>query len=113
METILLEKKDQIGTLTLNRPEKLNALSSGLLSEFSETIGQIATDSDIKVVVIRGAGRAFSTGYDLSGVNVGDSSKQRTRPFMVDDDRALLQRMVERWLRLRDLPKPVIAMVHG
>ena len=52
-----------IGTLTLNRPEKLNALSPALLAEFSETIDQIARDSEIKVVIIRGAGRAFSTGY--------------------------------------------------
>ena len=113
MENIVLEKNDRIGTLTLNRPEKLNALSPALLSEFSETINQIAVDAEIKVVVIRGAGRAFSTGYDLSGADGSSGSSQRTRPFMVDDDRSLLQRMVERWLRLRDLPKPVIAMVHG
>ena len=113
MDNILLETKDRICTLTLNRPEKLNAMSPALLSEFSQALDQIAADADIKVVVIRGAGRAFSTGYDLSGVNVGDSPKQRARPFMVDDDRSLLQRMVERWLRLRELPKPVIAMVHG
>ena len=112
MENILLEKKDHIGTLILNRPEKLNALSPTLLAEFSEAIDQIAADSEIKVVVIRGAGRAFSTGYDLSGADAS-SNRERTRPFMVDDDRSLLQRMVERWLRLRDLPKPVIAMVHG
>ena len=60
METLILEKKDRIGTLTLNRPEKLNALSPGLLAEFSQALDQIATDDDIKVVIIRGAGRAFS-----------------------------------------------------
>ncbi|MGE0823567.1 MAG: enoyl-CoA hydratase-related protein [Candidatus Binatia bacterium] len=109
METLLLEKNERIGTLTLNRPEKLNALSPALLSEFSQVIDQVAADDDIKVLVIRGAGRAFSTGYDLSGGG-GSGGK---KPFMVDHDRALLQRMVERWLRLRDLPKPVIAMVHG
>lgn len=106
MTTVILEKKDRIGTLTLNRPEKLNALSQSLISEFSATLDQVATDPEIKVLVVRGAGRAFSTGYDLSGGG-------RAKPPTIDEDRALLQRYVEGWLRLRDLPKPVIAMVHG
>jgi enoyl-CoA hydratase len=111
VETIILEKKDRIGTLTLNRPEKLNALSPGLLGEFSQALDQIAADDDIKVVIIRGAGRAFSTGYDLSGS--GGTGNQPSTAYTIDKDRSTLQRMVERWLRLRDLPKPVIAMVHG
>src|SRR5712671_4414002 len=64
---ITLEKKDRIGTLTLNRPEKLNALSPVLINEFVEAITQVEKDSEIKVLIIRGAGRAFSTGYDLGG----------------------------------------------
>jgi enoyl-CoA hydratase len=106
MTVVNLEKKDRIGTLTLNRPEKLNALSPALLAEFSEAIEQVAADPEIKVLIIRGAGRAFSTGYDLAGGG-------RTRPLTLDEDRMILQRNVERWLRLRDLPKPVISMVHG
>ena len=111
MDTLILEKQDRIGTLTLNRPEKLNALSPGLLAEFSQALDQIAADDDIKVVIIRGAGRAFSTGYDLSGS--GGTGNQPHKAYTIDIDRSTLQRMVERWLRLRDLPKPVIAMVHG
>jgi len=111
VETIILEKKDRIGTLTLNRPEKLNALSPELLAEFSQALDQIAADDDIKVVIVRGAGRAFSTGYDLSGS--GGTGNQPHKAYTIDTDRSTLQRMVERWLRLRDLPKPVIAMVHG
>ncbi len=106
---ITLEKKDRIGTLTLNRPEKLNALSSTLINEFVEAIAQVEKDADIKVLIIRGAGRAFSTGYDLGGGGQSGVGKV----FTIDDDRRLLQRYVENWLRLRDLPKPVIAMVHG
>jgi enoyl-CoA hydratase len=108
--SIILEKQDRIGTLTLNRPEKLNALSPILISEFVEALEQVEKDSEIKVLIVRGAGRAFSTGYDLGGGNVGGSSG---KPFTIDDDRRVLQRYVENWLRLRDLPKPVIAMVHG
>ncbi len=106
MTLVTLETRDRIATLTLNRPEKLNALNQPLLAAFSEAVEQVAADPAMKVLVIRGAGRAFSTGYDLSGGG-------RTTPLTIDEDRALLQRNVERWLRLRDLPKPVIAMVHG
>ena len=109
LTVVTLEKQDRIGTLTLNRPEKLNALSPALIAEFVEAVDQVAADPDIKVLIIRGAGRAFSTGYDLGGGGGGE----RNKPFTIDDDRRVLQRYVENWLRLRDLPKPVIAMVHG
>jgi enoyl-CoA hydratase len=108
LTVVTLEKNERIGTLTLNRPEKLNALSHSLIGEFAEALETVAHDDDIKVLIVRGAGRAFSTGYDLGGGGSG-----RSKPFTIDDDRTLLQRYVEHWLRLRDLPKPVIAMVHG
>lgn len=108
--SIVLERSDLIGTLTLNRPEKLNAMTPQLIAEFSEALTEIDKDSDIKVVVIRGAGRSFSTGYDLTGGSAGGGSSER---FTIDDDQRFLQRYVDHWLRLRDLPKPVIAMVHG
>ena len=106
---ITLDKQDRIGTLTLNRPEKLNAMTPALIAEFGEAITEVEKDSDIKVLIIRGAGRAFSTGYDLTG-GWGESG---SKPFTIDDDQRFLQRYIEHWLRLRDLPKPVISMVHG
>jgi len=106
---ITLEKRERIGTLTLNRPEKLNAMTPALIGEFGEAIDEVAKDAEVKVLVIRGAGRAFSTGYDLTG-GWGEGA---SKPFTIDDDQRFLQRYIEHWLRLRDLPKPVIAMVHG
>jgi enoyl-CoA hydratase len=107
--TIKLEKQDRIGTLTLNRPEKLNAMTPQLISEFAETLTEVEKDSEIKVLIIRGAGRAFCSGYDLTA-GLNDGSTER---YTVDDAQRALQRYIEHWLRLRDLPKPVIAMVHG
>jgi enoyl-CoA hydratase len=108
LTVVTLETQDRIGTLTLNRPEKLNALNSAVMTEFSEALDMVATDPGVKVLIIRGAGRAFSTGYDLSAGGSG-----RSKPFTIEDDHSMLRRYAETWLRLRELPKPVIAMVHG
>jgi enoyl-CoA hydratase len=106
---ITLDQHERVGTLTLNRPEKLNAMTPALIGEFADALTQVEKDSAIKVLIIRGAGRAFSTGYDLTG-GWGDGG---SKPFTIDDDHRFLLRYVEHWLRLRDLPKPVISMVHG
>ena len=62
---LIYEKKDNICYLTLNRPANLNALNSGLLHELHEAFEVIELDSDIRVVILTGAGRAFSAGFDL------------------------------------------------
>src|SRR5258708_21112704 len=109
LSNITLEKQGLMRTLTLNRPEKLNAMTPTLIAEMGEAMTEIERDAEIKVVVIRGAGRAFCTGYDLT-VGLSGGSGER---YTLDDDQRTLQRYVEHWLRLRDLPKPVISMVHG
>jgi enoyl-CoA hydratase/carnithine racemase len=57
--TITLETRNRIGTLTLNRPEKLNAMNPALIVELGEALTQIERDDEIKILVIRGAGRAM------------------------------------------------------
>jgi len=106
---LLLDKHALIGTLTLNRPEKLNAMTPALIAEMGEALTEIQRDPEIKVLIIRGAGRSFCTGYDLT-VGLGGASGER---YTLDSDQRSLQHYVEHWLRLRDLPKPVISMVHG
>src|SRR5579862_2667151 len=96
--TIALDQQDQVGTLTLNRPEKLNAMTPALIAEFADALTQVERDPQIKVLILRGAGRAFSTGYDLTG-GWGEGA---SKPFTIDDDQKFLQRYVEHWLRLRD-----------
>jgi enoyl-CoA hydratase/carnithine racemase len=65
-ENILLEKRDGIARITLNRPEKLNALSQPLLTDLSDACDDIEGDHDVRVVLLTGAGRAFSSGFDIA-----------------------------------------------
>jgi len=92
--------------LVLDRPDKLNALSHGLVDALDRAIEAAGDDPDVRVVVIEGAGRAFSAGYDLSE-EVDEVIEGSLRW------RDLLARDVAVTLRVWDCPKPVIAQVHG
>jgi enoyl-CoA hydratase len=87
--------------MTLNRPEKLNALDIGLVEALSETLGQAADDADVRVIVIAGAGRSFCAGYDLSE-EAGPGSPLEN-----------LTHSLDRLLEVFDHPRPIIAQVQG
>ncbi len=101
--------------LTLNRPQALNALSAGLLDDLFDAVDRFDDDPRGYVLIIRGAGRAFSPGYDLVGRRtvepgapgdmLAEQSVGRSRRIMLDS--------VDRYLRLFNLRKPTIAQVHG
>jgi methylglutaconyl-CoA hydratase len=93
-------------TLTLNRPDKRNALSSALIARLVEELGAADLDADVRVVVLRGEGRDFCAGADLAELL---ASAERA-PAENESD-AL--RLGEVFLRIRGLPKPVVAAVHG
>jgi enoyl-CoA hydratase len=115
-QTVVYEKvEDKIFRLTLNRPEKLNAMSPRLLEELDDVFNAYEDDPEASVLIIRGAGRAFSAGYDLNagGSSSSSSSSSAPRRFTVSMDRIMCQRLVSRWQRLWALPKPTIAQVHG
>jgi enoyl-CoA hydratase len=108
-ETIVYEKVDErIIRLTLNRPEKLNAMSPRLLGELDRALDEFERDPESSVLILRGAGRAFCAGYDLSGGGGGGQGG-----FAITEDRWALRKLVARWQRLWSLPKPTIAQVHG
>ncbi len=107
-ETVIYEKvEDKIFRLTLNRPEKLNALSPKLLTELEQVLDVYEDDPEASVLIIRGAGRAFSAGYDLNAPAVPGQK------FTISNDRVNMQRLVTRWQRLWSCAKPTIAQVHG
>jgi enoyl-CoA hydratase/carnithine racemase len=69
---LLVEKKDHIGTITLNRPERLNTISGRMLDSLSAALIELNTDDDIRVIIITGAGRGFCAGLDLQAQLEGD-----------------------------------------
>jgi enoyl-CoA hydratase/carnithine racemase len=104
-EGILLRQDDAgVTTLTLNRPDQFNALSEDLLSALQTELDAIAVDETVRVVVLRGAGRAFCAGHDLK--------QMRARPDR-DYYESLFQQCSRAMLSLLRLPQPVIARVHG
>ena len=105
MESVLLEKEMPIGWLTLNRPDKRNALSLELMQDMLVKLDQVAEDPDIRVVVIRGNGPMFSAGHDLKEMAGSDKDLHHFRRIFSTCNRMML--------RLQQLPQPVIAQVHG
>lgn len=107
-ETLLLDRDGPITWLTLNRPERLNAMNAMLLEEISKALDALAKHEETRVIVIRGAGRAFSSGYDIER----DEAAVGEDRDIVDDYEHHV-RHLERFLQIWDHPKPVIAAVHG
>jgi enoyl-CoA hydratase/carnithine racemase len=105
-ELVLYESTGAVARITLNRPEKLNALSAGLVDELEAALRRAVADEEVKVVVVTGAGRAFSAGYDL-GEEVAD------QPANADEWRTILARDLEVTMQLWRCPKPTIAAVRG
>jgi enoyl-CoA hydratase len=108
-ETLLLEHDGPISWITLNRPQRLNAMNDQLLGEFSAALAQLR-DEGGPVLGIRGQGRAFSSGYDIEN----DSEEMAGAAHRdITDDHNRLEANIKRFLEIWDHPKPVIAAVHG
>lgn len=98
-----------VARITLNRPEKRNAISTGLRTELLIALQSHDLDPDVRVTVIRGAGNCFSAGYDLGGGELQTDPPYYTAP----GDGAWSRHVTEGWFSMWDLAKPVIAQVHG
>jgi 2-(1,2-epoxy-1,2-dihydrophenyl)acetyl-CoA isomerase len=110
MSTDLLEQvKDGVAVLTLNRPDRLNAMSRPMLDALLEALPRLAEDPAVGVVVLTGAGRGFCAGGDVKAMAEGNELGGQT---MEDRAQALRSRMeTSRWLH--EMPKPTIAMMRG
>lgn len=104
---ILESKHDGVATLTLNRPEKMNALNKDLAVALNESLGRLTTDKSIFVVIITGAGRAFCAGGDLGMIGEGRKNNDTT------ELEPLLRAGMHSVLKIRSMAQPVIAAVNG
>lgn len=98
---------DRVATLTLNRPDRLNALSSSIIDGLLEALPRLAADPEIAVVVLTGAGRGFCAGGDVKSMAEGSSQ------MGVEDAVQRLRGRMEVSRLLHEIPKPTIAMVNG
>jgi len=96
-KTILVEKKDHLAILSFNRPEKLNAINVQVKREISQALSELEADDDVRVVIMTGAGRAFSSGYDIT------APESELEEFM----------NLKEEEKLVNLDKPTIAAIHG
>lgn len=102
-EHLLIDTNDAIARVTLNRPERRNALSLGLMQEMIAYLRDIGNSRDIHTIILAGAGPAFCAGHDLSEMT------NRT----VNEYRQIFDVCVEMMMLLQSIPQPVIAAVHG
>ena len=108
-QTIIYEVQDGIATLTLNRPEALNAFNRDMLAEMLDACDRIDADDEVKAVIVTGAGRAFCAGADLSsGGNTFNADEREDRESGLQPDGGGLLT-----LRLYELNKPIIAAING
>jgi len=111
-EQITYEKSDGIATITLNRPERMNAFTPLMLDEWLAALTDAHTDDDVRVVLLTGTGRGFCTGADISRGGEGLSLVDRSRSHV--DNRNFLRDSVQRIPRMISiLEKPYIAAING
>ena len=107
-KSLIYEVKDAIATLTLNRPERLNALGGTLRDDLYDAVLRASGDSDVRVMVVTGAGKGFCSGGDVKAMN--EVKEGRAERPLIDKVAPLRDRVL---LAMRDAPQPVIAAVNG
>jgi enoyl-CoA hydratase len=104
--TIIVETLGQVLRVTLNRPERTNALNQAMLGEINQALDAAERDSSVRAVIVRGAGAAFSSGFDLK-------EQMERRPQGVEQWRPVLRKDFDTVMRFWHFPRPTIAAVRG
>jgi enoyl-CoA hydratase/carnithine racemase len=102
-----------VATLTLNRPERLNAVTPEMIEQLDQALARAQADEQVRVVRLRGAGRAFCAGYDLDWASEQMNGIDARGPWDPVADYRNMSRFVESYMALWRSPKPVVAQVHG
>jgi enoyl-CoA hydratase len=111
--TVLYDAADGVATLTLNRPERLNAITPELIADFREALARAQADGEVRVVRLRGAGRAFCAGYDIGWGSRSMTEAEAGAPWDPIADYETMRGFVDTYMALWRSPKPVVAQVHG
>jgi enoyl-CoA hydratase/carnithine racemase len=104
--TIMYEVLDGVARITLNRPERANALNQAMLTEIGQALDEAESNAVVRAIVVRGAGSAFSSGFDLK-------EQMERRPSGVEQWRPILRKDFDTVMRFWHCPKPTIAAVRG
>ena len=105
-DTILVERLDGVARITLNRPDQANALSQLMLTEIGQALDALDGDANVRAIIVRGAGAAFSSGFDLK-------EQMARRPAGIAQWQPILRKDFDTVMRFWHHPKPTIAAVRG
>ncbi len=107
----ILHRQDaaSVATLTMDAPERLNALSDAMLAALQANLDEIAADDTVRAVILRGTGKAFCAGHDLKEMQAGRQTADGGAAYFED----LFNRCAAVMQRIQSIPQPVIAQVHG
>jgi enoyl-CoA hydratase len=121
-QVVLYEERDSLAIITLNRPEKMNTLNDAVIQGIADAVDAATASPDVSAIVLRGAGRTFTAGYDL---NPGEGRRFTTPKYGAKEiphragawdpvrDYAMMGNNMKRFMKLWECPKPVIAQLHG
>jgi len=107
MSDLLYEVEDKVATITLNRPDKLNAFTGDMIEAWAKSLAEAQADDEVNVVIVTGAGRAFCSGGDVGRM------RDRGAPSPMDGKNSLWEGVHRVPKALEQMDKPVIAMVNG
>lgn len=113
-DTVLAERAEGVATLTLNRPQRLNAITPELADDLRGALADANADDAVRVIRLRGAGRGFCAGYDIGWGSEWMVAAEGGRPWdPMADLRAMSRFVADTYMALWRSPKPVVAQVHG
>jgi len=112
-ETVLYDSDRFVATLTLNRPQRLNAITPELVGGLSAALRRAQADDGVRVVRLRGAGRAYCAGYDIAWGAAVMGETDAAGPWDPVADYQKMREFVDAYMSLWRSPKPVVAQVHG
>lgn len=108
-ETILYEKEGPLAWITLNRPDKLNAINRIMVGELNQALDEALADETVRVILVKGEGRAFSAGFDLEPQHAAGATREEEVANLKQELRDDFDLIMRFW----DSPKPAIAAIHG